>query len=259
MRREAEALWAVSLAGHERLVAPGAHRVSDQRHLTGRQGPAQRRTIPGRACFARRAGETKERELGWLAYSSVADMSPDGRTLVFGAGEPGRGPLDSAPAVYLRGIDGSPAVRLGEGQPVRLSPDGRWVLAVGADRQKWFLLPTRAGMPRALPPGPIARLSGGAWQDNRHLVLWGREKGHRVRVYLQDVETGTIVAVTPEGVTPTPQGSLTPDGKAILAARTRDGKWSLYPLDGSEPRPLALLDQADLSLSSGAPMGACCT
>jgi hypothetical protein len=37
---------------------------------------------------------------------------------------------------------------------------------------------------------------------------------------------------------------LTPDGKAIAARR--DGKWSLYPLDGSEPRPLAFLGERNI-------------
>jgi len=54
-------------------------------------------------------------------------------------------------AVYLRKTDGSPAVLLGEGGAVALSPDGKWAIVQpqGSPTQL-KLLPTGAGEPKDL-------------------------------------------------------------------------------------------------------------
>ena len=125
-RGEFKALRAVTLAGRERLVT----RVMGQVDLEdiSRDG----RVLVAHPNFrfdmvARTPGESKERELTWLGLSQVADLSEDGSKVLFtehpeGAGEGG--------ATYLRGTDGSPAVRLGDGVAQGLSPDGRWALAI---------------------------------------------------------------------------------------------------------------------------------
>src|SRR6204780_867137 len=102
------------------------------------------------------SNETKQRDLSWLDYSYPAELSGDGKTLLFDE-EGGGGSLDSSKsgglsyAVYLRKTDGSPAVLLGEGGAVALSPDGKWALSAmpGAPSQL-KLLPTGAGEPRDL-------------------------------------------------------------------------------------------------------------
>jgi hypothetical protein len=232
------------LSGDERLVAraPIHYRINDI-FQDGRVLLSVSDIRAGILCQP--AGETKERELGWLPYSWIEDLSADGRTLLFAAGRTGGLPPGSVPGVYLRNADGAPAVRLGDGHPLRLSPDGRWVLARRADSRRWFLLPTRAGMPRELPPGPIGELAAGDWLDDRRIVLWGREDlpGRRWIVYVQDVETGTLTPVTPEGVYPSEHGLVTPDRTRVLVKR--DGNWLLYPVDGTEPRPIAPLDATD--------------
>ena len=48
---------------------------------------------------------------------------------------------------YLRGTDGSPAVKLGEGDAQDLSPDGKWVLVRQADATKLALVPAGTGVP----------------------------------------------------------------------------------------------------------------
>src|SRR5207248_6895504 len=64
-----------------------------------------------------RTADTNERELSWLDYSYPADLSADGKTLLFDE-EGGGGALDYSKsggltyAVYLRRTDGSPAVLL---------------------------------------------------------------------------------------------------------------------------------------------------
>ena len=64
-------------------------------------------------------GETVERDLSWLDSSDIADISPDGRQILFYEGGVGGGPRQST---YLRGTDGSLAVRLGDGVATRCHP-----------------------------------------------------------------------------------------------------------------------------------------
>src|SRR5262249_57930944 len=101
-------------------------------------------------------GENKERELSWLDYTYPADLSEDGKTLLFDE-EGGGGALDYSKssgltyAVYIRKTDGSPAVLLGEGGAVALSPDGKWAISQTQELPSQFkLLPTGAGEPRDL-------------------------------------------------------------------------------------------------------------
>jgi hypothetical protein len=51
---------------------------------------------------------------------------------------------------YLRPTDGSPAIRLGEGGALALSPDGKWALALMSSSTRLVALPTGAGEPRDL-------------------------------------------------------------------------------------------------------------
>jgi hypothetical protein len=78
--------------------------------------------------------KAKEEDLSWFDYSYPADLSADGKTLLFDEEGSGGGLSYSKSAgltyaVYVRNTDGSPAVLLGEGAALALSPDGRWVIA----------------------------------------------------------------------------------------------------------------------------------
>ena len=57
-------------------------------------------------------GDKSERDLSWFDWSLIGDVSPDGKNLIFF--ESGEG-VGSNYSVFMRGMDGSPAVRLGSG------------------------------------------------------------------------------------------------------------------------------------------------
>lgn len=108
----------------------------------------------------RAPGDLTQRDLSRFDGTNIADISRDGRQVLFHEFGVGGGPNGSA---YIRGVDGSPAVRLGEGQgsgalprrPVGDRP-GRWraVLRHASDRARGS--GTR-GAPRAhLPRRPMA-------------------------------------------------------------------------------------------------------
>ena len=143
-------LYAVSLDGKERMVLrlPGAVMLfdiwKDGRVLLMRS--SWRRELVGVI-----AGEARQRDLSWLDYSYPAELSVDGKTLLFDE-EGGGGSLAYSKsgglsyAVYIRKTDGSPAVLLGEGGAVALSPDGKSVVAQTQDSPSQLkLLTTGAG------------------------------------------------------------------------------------------------------------------
>jgi hypothetical protein len=153
-------------------------------------------------------------------------------------------------SIYLRGLDGSDAVRLGDGYPEDLSPDGGWVLAAPAfTRQHWIILPTGPGSPRTLPPGPLVeRFEANFLPDGRRIVFGGREKNHGRRIYVQDVQGGSVRAISDENAQTV--GLATPDGRFVIG-RTA-GKRFLYPVDGGAPVPLPIMasDDAELQWSA---------
>ncbi len=135
--------------------------------------------------MARAPGETEVRDLSWFETSELADLSPDGRWILFTESGQGGGKRSS---VYLRGTDGSPAVRLGDGKALALSPDRRWALALSATNPKQLaLLPTGAGEPQALPAAAMD-VVGARWRpDGKQLLVLGTEPGKGSRLYALDI------------------------------------------------------------------------
>ncbi|MGH7339844.1 MAG: hypothetical protein ACREKH_05075, partial [Candidatus Rokuibacteriota bacterium] len=230
------ALYAVTLSGRERTVysSPGTLKLNDISR-DGQQVLLTRGTTRG-GIIARGATAANDRELSWFDYSTVADLSPDGNILLFH--EWGEG-VDGIPTIFIRKTDGSDAVRLGEGRPLALSPDGQFALAVqGNGAQELVLLPTRTGDIRRLPRGQIMEyLDWATWSpDGRRVFFAGREAPDVRRTYVQDVDGGDPRPVTPDGFVGL---LLSPDGRTI-AAVDRYGEYYLCSLEGdADPRPLA--------------------
>ena len=96
---------------------------------------------------------SKERDLSWFDYSTAATFRLMARPFSSMSRDTG---VKGTHTVYLRKTDGSDAVRLGEGKPLTLSPDGKWALVLQqASPPQLILLPTGPGEQRLLPRGPI--------------------------------------------------------------------------------------------------------
>jgi Tol biopolymer transport system component len=182
------------------------------------------------------AGDTKERDLSWLDYSVVRDLSADGKTILFSeSGEAG----GSIFGVYLRGIDGSPAVRLGEGTTEALSPDGRWVLSIGRDEKpaQIRMLPTGAGQARKITSDRIEHRNTRWFPDGKRILFLGNRPNEAPRLWVQSIDGGPPRPIATEGATGT---LITPDGTRVLA-RTKARKWFFFPVDGDgAPQPVPL-------------------
>jgi len=236
----ARALYAVTRAGRRRLVAksPGVLTLED----ISEDGRALLDHANDRLGLIGLGADSKTRNLSWLDWSRAPILSQDGGTLVFTEEGEGGGPGYS---VYLRKPDGSPAVRLGEGEGLALSPDGKWVLAAlpRSAPAPLILLPTGAGEPRALPKDAINHESvlASFFPDGRRIVFTGNEPGHGRRAWIQDLDGGKARPITPEGVVGT---LLSPDSRFVVA-RGQDQKPALYPVEGGPARPIEGLDPND--------------
>src|SRR6202043_2233000 len=122
-------------------------------------------------------GESEQRDLSWLDYSYPADLSTDAKTLLFDE-EGGGGSLDYSKsgglsyAVYIRKTDGSPAVLLGEGGAVALSPDGKSVVAQTQDSPSQLrLLTTGAGEARQLSKDSVNHSWARWFPDGKRVVF----------------------------------------------------------------------------------------
>ena len=226
------ALCAVTPGGARRTItrAPGNVTLWDA-WPDGRLMIAQ--TDDRGVVIARGPTEVVDRDLSWLDASFAEDVSTDGRLLLFTEYGQGAGPESAA---YLRGMDGSAAVRLGSGRGVALSPDNKWAICFSAVSPSPYLdlLPTGAGESRRLSDEGFAYTSARWLPDGRRLVVSALQQGHRPRLYIKDLERGQLDPLTPEGVG---SWAVSPDGSTI-AARGPDPVIRLYPVDGGLSRAL---------------------
>jgi len=190
-------------------------------------------------------GETKARDLSWMESGFLSDLAADGTMILIGYEGEGAG-LNYA--VYARKTDGSPAVRLGDGAGGKLSPDGKWALAVLLTPPQLMMLPLGAGEPRSLLRGPIEEYAYPAnwFPDGKRVVFQGREPGHDWCYYVQSIDGGPPRAITPEGTTaPSSNGTfVSPDGQTIIAADAQR-QLSFYPMEGGTPEPIQNLQSED--------------
>ena len=237
------ALFAGTLAGRVRTLAnaPGSLNLQD---ITpdGRVLLVHGTARPSIMALA--PGTTEERELTWLDFSWVMDISRDGRTNQFNEQGGGGGP---GYAVYLRGTDRSPAIRLGKGVPHSLSPDGRSALALDLATNTLMIMPTGPGESRVVPQHGINTYSWAGWfPDATRILFTGAEPAKGLRMYVQDLTGGAPRPVTPEGVSER-ANTLTPDGKWVVA-RSKD-VLARFPVEGGEPQTVKGGQSDDTPLS----------
>jgi WD40 repeat protein len=180
-------------------------------------------------------GGGQERELGWLGWSYMRDITPDGRKILFEEQGDGGGPNYT---VFLRDTDGSPPVRIGEGMGLAISPDSKWVITKPAKGGPLSVVPTGAGEARRLTHDNIDYGVVRFLPNGKQLLASGIEVGHGTRDYLIDLGSGDAKPLTPEGVSGV---CNSPDGRKV-AVMGPDGKWGYWPLDGGGLHPIPGLD-----------------
>jgi len=179
------------------------------------------------------------RDFSWMDWAFGMRFSADGKQILFGDQHSG-----AMYGTFLRNLDGSPAVRLGDGNPEDLSADGKWALSILPTAPlQYLLLPIGAGEPRQLTHSNINH-SAARWLPDGRIFAVGNEPGHPLRTYLIDLN-GKETPLTPEGVI---ARAVAADGKRLLTSAADFSQFQLLPLDGGQPQPLPQLQKDDRPL-----------
>jgi hypothetical protein len=175
------------------------------------------------------------RDFTWMDWVYGTRFSFDGKQILFG--DEHVGPMYGA---FLRNLDGSPAVRLGDGNPDDLSPDGAWAASrLPVPPVQITLLPTGTGESRQLTHSKISHTTS-RWLPDGRLVADGSEPGHTDRAYLIDTN-GNETPITPDGIR---MVAVSSDGKRMVTTDAAS-HFQLFPVGGGEPQLLPQLQKGD--------------
>ena len=178
-------------------------------------------------------GEAFERDLSWLDASVMAGISSDGSRILFSETGVGGGPREST---YLRGTDGSLAVRLGDGRARALSPDGLRAIVESVDGAPHLgVIPTGPGEASRLER-PGLRLLDARWlAHGRNVVVRAQPVNGPPRLFVMDVEGSSTHPVTPEGLAIGETGwAVAPDGATVAVSAGE--RVELFPVAGGQSR-----------------------
>lgn len=192
-------------------------------------------------------GEAGERELSWFQSSELADISQDGRLILFGEHQEGGG----HGGAYLRKVDSRDAIRLGDGDPLSLSPDGKWAVVFTPDpTSKLTLLPTGPGEAKRLPSHGLAIGWVAFLRDGRRLLIGGVNDQKTFGYYLQDIATGELRRLEGEA-SAEGTGAASPDGSRV-AIGPAGGSLRLHSLQGGPLQTLEGFAEGETVLQWGA-------
>lgn len=190
-------------------------------------------------------GDSKEKDYSWLDYSSLNDVSADGRFILFH--ETGDGSGESPMTSYFRRTEDESPVKLGVSQGYEISSDSKYVFGLTpsmVEKRKVFIVPVGPGDGKEYPLDSFERISWAGWMPGEKEVLFsGAEKGHNFRLYLQNISGGVPRPISEEGVLVRGLGKpISPDGKFVIFI-TLDEKYSLFALESGKTKPLPISDQ----------------
>jgi eukaryotic-like serine/threonine-protein kinase len=227
------AIWACPLKGSRRLVYQGISQLSLED--ISRDGKVLVNLLDERReMVLLPAGHDSPRELPWLDVTVLGGLSDDGRQVLFSAYS------DGDPFTYLRPTDGSSPQKLGAGEALAISPDGKWVLSrPNGEADSLILLPVGVGVPKTVAV-PGLHVVAARWiSDGKRIVVLAKQAGGKYRLYVVPVDGGEPTPLS-DGPVIAFYLEVSRDDR-FVAATTPDGTLTLYPLDGSPPVPLPTL------------------
>jgi len=233
-------LRSVDLEGNERLVRADTSGLVIHEISTDGKWLISKYKI-GFEVWGRLNGMDREHNLSWLDFSSNPIISRDGRMVVFDEESSYAG---ANYATCIRKSHDSPVIRLGEGGPNDLSPDGKWVLArVFGSRQRLMAYPTGPGESKEVDPDGLGNYSSAKWlPDGERILICGWNTGSPARCFVKPFEGGPSEPVSPEGMSEFP--IVSPDGERF-ALRDDAGRGFVYRFDGGEPVEIVGLNPDD--------------
>ena len=137
-------------------------------------------------------------------------------------------------SVWVRTVDGAPPVRLGEGRPLDIAPDGQWVAAtITGPPARLALYPTGPGTHRMLGQGAADYAAASFLPDGKRLLIVETSFENRAKTpfsfKLANLMTGAMTTVAPESGTHHVRHAVAPDGRSLLVKR-QGGGFFVVPL-----------------------------
>ncbi|HEX4933108.1 MAG TPA: hypothetical protein VFV33_08020, partial [Gemmatimonadaceae bacterium] len=230
-------IYAASLDGVIRCAygAPGWPAIED----VAKNGDALMAMIRPRMRLetgTRTGGLSSVRDLSWLDWTLLRDLSADGETVAFDETGLGSG---GNPGVFIRPTGGGPAVRLADGICSHLSTDGRYVLvAHQQERTVLQLVPTGAGETRRIDLGDLAITYADWIPGSDSVLVVGSMPDQPRRLYRVELDTGAIRSINDEISVMGAGAKVSPDGKraalrdpagGIRIVRLEDGACASVP------------------------------
>jgi len=225
-----QSLRSMDLRGRAREIytVPGNLRIYD----VASNGRALIGSAEDRLLLVASINGAPQEDLSWYDWTLGYDISDDGSTVSFGESSAA---VNGKSVAFLRKTDRSPALLLGEGQPVAISPNGNWVATL--DNSNPFnivLLPTGVGRPQQLTSNGWDFSRSMSWYaDGKALLVNAREPGHPPRAYRLEIATKSLMPLTPEGVA----GCRLSADNQMMVCYSRDTP-KVFSEDGKEIRSL---------------------
>jgi len=188
-----------------------------------------------REVYAGHRGERAERNLAWFDWPLLTALSSDGFEILF---EEQRAIREgtAGPQIFLRPVDGGPAIHIGDGRARAISPDGNWVVADTGVEKHLELIPTGVGESKLVKCEEFEEMFWWFWfPDGERLLVLG---------YKED-KSSLALCVPIDGSEPTPAGpgnvrwpvAIAPDGERFVAPGP-DERLVIYPVAGDEGKPV---------------------
>jgi hypothetical protein len=193
-------------------------------------------------------GEAAERDMSWLDWSVLADLSADGKAILFNETREGGG---ARSGVYLRYSDSDTPVRIGDGYGDALSPDRKLVLCHTGEQL--VVIPTGSGEPRTLAiKGAFD--TGAAWlPDSRRVIVGGVVPGHGYQLHAIDTLDEVAKPISPENISG--EGfrpfAVSADGK-LVAGMSKEEMVTFYPVDGGDAVAVSGVEKGEIPIQFSA-------
>jgi Tol biopolymer transport system component len=184
-------------------------------------------------------GAGSPRVLEGKSGALFADWTPDGERVVWAAADP-----DGAVRLYVQAIAGGEVttiseegIQTGVDRPFHVSPDGRWVAALGPDRLV-KLYPVEGGRPRDAP-GALPGDEPSGWTEDGSALFVSQLERLPAQVFRLDLKSGSrsrwreLMPRDPAGIAGVYSFVLTPDGQSFAYTYARY-LHSLYLVTGLE-------------------------
>jgi len=227
-------LIGVSMSGRERTVLslPGRlsmHDIAPNGDVLIGFENARREAV------AARIDDPQERNLTWFDWSWLAGLSPDAKSILI---------VEQASAVrgqntvYLRPIDGGPAVRISEGHArgYSFTRDSKWFV-INDNADHLVMLPVGAGQARSIPDSGLAVLI--SWQvfaDGERLLVFGNEQGQPPRLFEVSIASGARRQISD---VPVSWPVFLSNDDRTIAALGEDGRVLLFSVESGDMRAAA--------------------